>query len=100
MSYIKSFKGFQKAEEKASTEVDAGANPQMVKEEDVTLTDPTLKDLSAKILQYKTQINLWEKDIEARKTVLSADLAKKTNAAQTAAANQTQTTPTPVAPTT
>jgi hypothetical protein len=99
MSYIKSFKGFQKAEEKASTEVDAGANPQMVKEEDVALTDPTLKDLSAKILQYKTQINLWEKDIETRKTVL-ADIAKKTSAAQTAAANQTQTTPTPVTPTT
>ena len=89
MSYIKSFKGFQKAEEKASTEVDAGANPQMVKEEDFTLTDPTLKDLSAKILQYKTQINLWEKDIEARKTVLSAVLA-----------NQTPPTPTPVTPTT
>jgi|LakMenEpi03Aug12_release.lakeMendotaPanAssembly.Ray.scaffolds.fasta_scaffold77546_6 hypothetical protein len=100
MSYIKNFKGFQKAEEKASKEVEAGANPQMVKEEDVTLTDPTLKELSAKILQYKTQINLWEKEMETRKTVLSADIAKKAAAAQTAAANQTQPAATPVAPTT
>ena len=72
----------------------------MVKEEDVTLTDPTLKELSAKILQYKTQINLWEKEMETRKTVLSADIAKKAAAAQTAVANQTQPAATPVAPTT
>jgi predicted double-glycine peptidase len=98
MSFVKSFKSFQNAEEKASQEVEAGANPQMVKEEDVTLTDPTLKDLSAKILQYKTQINLWEKAIEERKKVLGDTLAKNATAAQNAAANQPQApTPTPTA---
>jgi hypothetical protein len=38
--------------------------------------------------------------METRKTVLSADIAKKAAAAQTAAANQTQPAATPVAPTT
>jgi hypothetical protein len=96
MAYVKSFKSFQNAEEKASKEVEAGANPQMIKEEDVMLTDPTLKDLSAKILQYKTQINLWEKAIEERKKVLGDTLAKNAAAAQNAAANQPQApTPTP-----
>jgi hypothetical protein len=95
MAYVKSFKSFQNAEEKASKEVDAGANPQMIKEEDVMLTDPTLKDLSAKILQYKTQINLWEKAIEERKKVLGDTLAKNAAAAQNAAANQQAPTQTP-----
>lgn len=90
MTYVKSFKSFQNAEEKASKEIEAGANPQMIKEEDVTLTDPTLKDLSAKILQYKTQINLWEKAIEERKKVLADEQVKKAAAAQNAAANQPQ----------
>ncbi len=97
MAYVKSFKGFQNAEEKASNEISAGANPQMVKEEDVTLTDPNLKDLSAKILQYKTQINLWEKAIEDRKKVLADTLAKTAVASQNAAANQAQ--PATAAPT-
>ena len=86
MAYVKSFKSFQNAEKKASAEVEAGANPQMIKEEDVMLTDPTLKDLSTKIQQYKNQINAWEKDIEARKKVLADEVAKKTAAAQTAQA--------------
>lgn len=90
MAYVKSFKSFQNAEEKASKEIEAGANPQMIKEEDVMLTDPTLKDLSAKILQYKTQINLWEKAIEERKKVLADEQVKKAAAAQNAAVNQPQ----------
>lgn len=99
MAYVKSFKSFQNAEEKASKEVETGANPQMIKEEDVMLTDPTLKDLSSKILQYKTQINLWEKAIEERKKVLGDTLAKNAAAAQNAAANQPQAPTPPPAPT-
>jgi predicted double-glycine peptidase len=93
-NYIKSFKSFQNAEEKAAKEVEAGANPQMIKEEDVTLTDPTLKDLSAKIQSYKNQINTWEKDIEARKKVLADEQAK----AKAAQATQSATQPAPAAP--
>lgn len=102
MAYVKSFKSFQNAEKKASAEVEAGANPQMIKEEDVMLTDPTLKDLSAKILQYKTQINAWEKDIEARKKVLADELVKKNAAAQTAQAaaqKAAEAVPQPAGPT-
>ena len=99
MAYVKSFKGFQNAEKKASQEVEAGANPQMIKEEDVMLTDTVLKDLSAKILQYETQITLWKKGIEDRKKVLGDTLAKNATAAQNAAANQTQPA-TPAQPTT
>jgi len=100
MAYVKNFKSFQNAEEKAAKEVEAGANPQMIKEEDVMLTDPTLKDLSAKILQHKTQINLWEKAIEDRKKVLGDTLAKNAAAAQNAAANRPQQPATPAAPAT
>jgi hypothetical protein len=86
MAYVKSFKSFQNAEKKASAEVETGANPQMIKEEDVMLTDPTLKDISTKIQQYKNQINAWEKDIETRKKALADELVKKNAAAQTAQA--------------
>jgi predicted double-glycine peptidase len=58
----------------------------MIKEEDVMLTDPTLKDISTKIQQYKNQINAWEKDIETRKKALADELVKKNAAAQTAQA--------------
>lgn len=96
MAYVKNFKSFQNAEKKASIDINTGANPQMIKEEDVTLTDPTLKDLSAKIQQYKNQINSWEKDIETRKKILADELAKKKLADQTAAVNQAK----PATPTT
>jgi valyl-tRNA synthetase len=102
MAYVKSFKSFQNAEKKASTEVEAGANPQMIKEEDVMLTDPTLKDLSAKIQQYKNQINAWEKDIETRKKALADELVKKNAAAQTAQAaaqKAAEAVPQPAGPT-
>lgn len=102
MAYVKSFKSFQNAEKKASAEVEAGANPQMIKEEDVMLTDPTLKDLSAKIQQYKNQINAWEKDIETRKKALADELVKKNAAAQTAQAaaqKAAEAVPQPAGPT-
>jgi valyl-tRNA synthetase len=101
-SYIKSFKSFQKAEEKASQEVETGANPQMIKEEDATLTDPTLIDLNAKIQQYKNQINTWERDIESRKKVLAEEQKKNqsaTQAAQAAAQKAAEAVPQPAAPT-
>lgn len=101
-SYIKSFKSFQNAADKAAKEVEAGANPQMVKEEDVALTDPTLIDLSAKIQQYKNQINTWERDIENRKKVLAEEQKKNqaaTQAAQAAAQKAAEAVPQPATPT-
>lgn len=79
MGYIQNFTGFTNAKSKMLSE-----------ETDVMLTDKTLVDLSAKIQQYKNQINQWERDIENRKKVLADEAAKK----QTAAAAQ----PAPTAP--
>jgi uncharacterized protein YlxW (UPF0749 family) len=59
------------------------------------LTDKTLVDLSAKVQQYKNQINQWERDIENRKKVLADETAKK----QAAAAAQPAPTAPPPAPT-
>jgi hypothetical protein len=101
-SYIKSFKSFQNAADKAAKEVEAGANPQMVKEEDAALTDPTLIDLSTKIQQYKNQINTWERDIENRKKVLAEEQKKNqaaTQAAQAAAQKAAEAVPQPATPT-
>ena len=101
-SYIKSFKSFQNAADKAAKEVEVGANPQMVKEEDVSLTDPTLIDLNAKIQQYKNQINTWERDIENRKKALAEEQKKNqaaTQAAQAAAQKAAAAVPQTAAPT-
>ncbi len=84
MGYIQNFTGFTNAKSKMLSE-----------EADVMLTDKTLVDLSAKIQQYKNQINQWERDIENRKKVLADDAAKKQAAA---AAKPAPTTP-PPAPT-
>jgi len=81
MGYIQNFTGFTNAKSK------------MLREEaDVMLTDKTLVDLSAKIQQYKNQINQWERDIENRKKVLADDAAKKQAAA---AAKPAPTAPQP-----
>ena len=84
MGYIQNFTGFTNTKNKMLSE-----------EADVMLTDKTLVDLSAKIQQYKNQINQWERDIENRKKVLADDAAKK----QAAAAAKPAPTAPPPAPT-
>jgi hypothetical protein len=110
MAYVKSFKGFQSAEKKASDEVTVGANPQMIKEEGVP-TDPALLtqyNALQKEKESQSKINTDKANQDARvlnlqKAYDSAVL--KSNAAQkNAAANQPAPTPqpavTPAAPTT
>jgi hypothetical protein len=79
MGYVQNFTSFTN-----------GKNKMLSEEADVMLTDKTLVDLSAKVQQYKNQINQWERDIENRKKVLADEAAKK----QAATAAQ----PTPTAP--
>jgi uncharacterized protein YlxW (UPF0749 family) len=79
MGYVQNFTSFTN-----------GKNKMLSEETDVMLTDKTLVDLSAKVQQYKNQINQWERDIENRKKVLADETAKK----QAAAAAQ----PAPTAP--
>lgn len=86
MGYIQNFTSFSNSVQKMVSE-----------ETDVMLTDRTLVDLSAKIQQYKNQINQWERDIENRKKVLAEEAAKKA-AAPAPATPPAQ--PAPVAPTT
>ena len=86
MGYIQNFTSFSNSVQKMVSE-----------ETDVMLTDRTLVDLSAKIQQYKNQINQWERDIENRKKVLAEEAAKKA-AAPAPATPPAQ--PAPAAPTT
>lgn len=111
MAYVKSFKSFQNAEKKASDEVEAGANPQMIKEEGVP-TDPALliqynalqkeKELQSKINTDKANqdakvLNL-QKAYDA--VVLKSNAAQKTAAANQPAPAQPAAPATPAAPTT
>jgi len=66
MAHVKNFTSFINAK-----------NRMLREEADVMLTDKTLVDLSAKIQQYKNQINQWERDIENRKKILADEAAKK-----------------------
>ena len=84
MGYVQNFTSFTN-----------GKNKMLSEETDVMLTDKTLVDLSAKVQQYKNQINQWERDIENRKKVLADEAAKK----QAAAAAQPAPTAPPPAPT-
>jgi hypothetical protein len=84
MGYVQNFTSFTN-----------GKNRMLSEETDVMLTDATLVDLSAKVQQYKNQINQWERDIENRKKVLADEAAKK----QAAAAAQPAPAAPPPAPT-
>lgn len=101
MAYVKSFKGFQSAEKKASDEVTTGANPQMIKEEGVP-TDPALltqynnlqKEKSIQI-QLNTQKATQDKKVLDLQTAYDAAVTKTQAAQKNAEANQ----PAPAQPT-
>lgn len=84
-SYVSNFKKFMKSEEKK--EVELGANPQMVEEDDASLlTDPDL-------VKIQDQIRNLEKQLEAAKQQEETklrDLRTKAAAAQAEAQKQQQ----------
>jgi hypothetical protein len=94
MAYVKSFKGFQSAEKKASDEVTTGANPQMIKEEGVP-TDPALltqynnlqKEKSIQV-QLNTQKATQDKKVLDLQTAYDAAVAKTQAAQKNATANE------------
>lgn len=107
MAYVKSFKGFQNAEKKASDEVTTGANPQMIKEEGIP-TDPALltqytnlqKEKSIQV-QLNSQKAIQDKKVLDLQTAYDTAVTKTQAAQKNAAANQpTPAAPTPAAPTT
>jgi hypothetical protein len=94
-SYVSNFKKFMKSEE--SKEVELGANPQMVEEDDASLlTDPDL-------VKIQDQIRNLEKQLEAVKQQEETklrDLRTKAAAAQAEAQKQQAAAPQqPVQPT-
>jgi hypothetical protein len=103
MSYIKSFKSFQKAEEKASQEVDAGANPQVIEEDNESLlTDSTLKSLrdQKRALEKQLEQLKQQEDNKIKELTAKAEAeVKAKQAAQNAAVNQPAAPATPTAPT-
>jgi hypothetical protein len=102
MAYVKSFKGFQNAEKKASDEVTTGVNPQMIKEEGIP-ADPALltqytnlqKEKSIQV-QLNSQKAIQDKKVLDLQTAYDTAVTKTQVAQKNAAANQ----PTPAAPTT
>jgi hypothetical protein len=100
MSYIKSFKSFQNAEKKANKEVEAGANPQMIEEDDsALLTDPALIQIRDQKRNLEKQLEQIKQQEDTKIKELTAKAAAATQAAKNAAANQTQTKPAAPAPT-
>lgn len=105
MAYVKSFKSFQNAEDKASQEVEAGANPQMIKEEGAP-TDPALLT-QYNALQKEKEVQLQLNTQKANQDTKVLNLQKaydaavlKSNAAQkNAAANQPAQPAAPATPT-
>jgi hypothetical protein len=102
-SFVKSFKSFQTAEKKAAEEVTAGANPQMIEEDDTALlTDPALiqirdqkRNLEKQLEQIKQQEDVKLKELTAK----AAQSNQQAKAAQNAAVNQPAATPAPATPT-
>lgn len=99
-SYVKSFKSFQNAADKAAKEVEVGANPQMIEEDDASiLTDPAMtairdqkRNLEKQLEQIKQQEDAKLKELTAKATA-----AQK---AEQAAKNAAVAQPTaPAAPT-
>ncbi|CAB4159503.1 hypothetical protein UFOVP699_239 [uncultured Caudovirales phage] len=103
MSFVKSYKSFIKAEEKASDEVKAGANPQAVEEDDsALLTDPILDQLRKQKRNLEMQLEAIKKQEDAKIQELSkkaADAKQAAQAAQNAAVNQQQPPVQPTPPT-
>ena len=98
-SYVKSFNSFQKAEEKASQEVEVGSNPQMVAE-DGPPSDPQLltqyqqlqkeKDLQIQLNQQKAT---QDKRVADLQKLYDAAVTKSQAVQKAAAANQPATQP-------
>lgn len=97
MAYVKSFKSFKNAEEKASQEVEAGANPQMVKE-DGPPTDPQLLTQYSALQKEKAlqnQINLQKANQDKRVLDLQTAYDNAVTKSQAAQKNAATNTPEP-----
>ena len=96
-SYIKSFKSFQNAADKAAKEVEAGANPQMIEEDDASLlTDPALTAIRDQKRNLEKQLEQVKQQEDAKLKELAAKAAEAQKAAQ-AAKNAAVAQPTPPA---
>lgn len=103
MSFVKSFKSFQNAEAKASQEVKAGANPEVIEEDDsALLTDADLVRIrdSKRNLEKQLEQLRQQEDAKIKELTAKANAAKQAaQAAQNATVNQPQQPAQPAAPT-
>jgi hypothetical protein len=97
MSFVKSFKSFQNAEEKAATDVTLGANPQAIDEDDAAiLTDPALTQLrdNKRALEKQLEVLKQQEDVKLKELAAKAVQAKTVqSAAANAAANSQSAAP-------
>lgn len=102
MAYVKSFKGFQNAEKKASDEVSAGANPQMIKEEGVPTDTQLLPQYNAlqKEKAMQVQINNQKAKQDQRVLELQAAYDAAVTKSQAAQKNAEANKPAPETPAT
>ena len=94
MAYVKSFKGFQSAEKKASDEVTTGANPQMIKEDGPPVDTQLMPQYTAlqkeknRANQLATEKALQDKKVLELQAAYDAAVLKSNTAQKNAAANQ------------
>ena len=97
MSFVKSFKSFQNAEEKAATDVTLGANPQAIDEDDAAiLTDPALTQLrdNKRALEKQLEVIKQQEDAKLKELAAKALLDKNAQAAaKNAAASAVRAVP-------